>query len=155
MNTAKNIELSEKLVITGMDCKTNTEALKMLSDKLFNANYVKKTFFENVIKREQNFPTGIKTKTIGIAMPHTDSEYVNKSTISIGVLKNPVIFHQMTNENETVEVNIIFLLALADAKKHLNVLQNLVEIIKDENTLNSMIQMNKKEIIDLLNRYIN
>jgi len=155
MNVAKNIELSEGLVITEMDCKSNKEALEMLSEKLFENNYVKETFFENVIKREENFPTGIKTKTIGIAMPHTESEHVNKSTISVGILKKPVIFHEMTNENETVEVNIIFLLALADAKKHLNVLQNLVEIIKDEIILKSMLNMSKKEIVDLLNKYIN
>lgn len=156
MYTVKNkkIELSENLVITKMNCKSDFEALRLLSDRLFQDNYVKDCFYENVIKREKNFPTGIKTKSIGIAIPHTQPEFVNKSTISVGILDKPVVFHEMTNEKETVDVSVIFLLALTDANKHLNVLQDLVEIIKNENLLNSVLNMSEREVIDLLDKYI-
>jgi PTS system galactitol-specific IIA component len=155
MNTIKNIEISEDLIITKMDSKSNVEALKLMSESLFKNNYAKDCFFEKVIEREKNFPTGIKTKSIGIAIPHTQPEFVNKSSICVGILNKPIIFHQMTNENGTVEVSIIFLLALTDANKHVNVLQNLVKIIKNESLLNSMLKMSKKEIVELLDKYIN
>ena len=55
MNIIKNIEISEDLIITKMDSKSNVEALKLMSERLFNNSYVKDCFFEKVLKERKTF----------------------------------------------------------------------------------------------------
>lgn len=156
MNKIKNkkIILSEDFVITDIKCTTCEEAISILAQSLINSKYVKDCFDEKVLEREKKFPTGLKTKSIGIAIPHTEPEFVNESTVAVGILKDPVAFRKMAKENEEVQVKIIFLLALKDSNKHLNVLSDLIKIIRDDETLKSMLYMNKGDIVNLLDKYL-
>lgn len=156
MNKIKNkkIKLSEDFMETDIECTTYEEAIKILAENLIKNKYVKECFCEKVLGREKSFPTGLKTRSIGIAIPHTEPEFVNESTIAVGILKNPVIFHEMANEKEKVQVRIVFLLALNDSNKHLNILSDVIKIVKDDEVLNSMLNMSKSEIVKLLDKYL-
>ena len=71
------------------------EALKMLSDKFVEANVVEDTFLQGILKREAVFPTGLQLDVYGVAIPHTDPEYVKETQIGFMSLNNPVVFRDM------------------------------------------------------------
>ena len=72
--------------------------------------------------REAEFPTGINTGEKGVAIPHTDVSHVNKKGIAIATLKQPVEFVEMGTDDEYVNAQVVFMLAV-DEKGHLELLQ--------------------------------
>ncbi|MGN8844139.1 PTS sugar transporter subunit IIA [Niallia sp. HCP3S3_B10] len=127
------------------------ELFEALSAPLLENNYVRPEFAENVYQRELQFPTGIPTSSIGVAMPHTDAIHVIENAISIGVLKQPVSFKMMGNPEEEVQVQLVFLLALNQAEKHLSILQKLMSVFRNEKVLQSMLASDKEELYHIVN----
>lgn len=123
------------------------EAIIQMSQNFLKKNYVKQTFPEALIEREKEFPTGLKTNSIGIAIPHTDLKHVIKGCIGVGVLKKPVLFKAMDTKNY-IEVSILFMLAVTHPSSQLKMLQQLMKIIRNEQVLlNIKDAKNKKEIM--------
>lgn len=61
------------------------------------------------------FPTGLPTEPIGIAIPHTDAERVNRGASAVGVLPQPVVFTEMGCDDDSfVDVYAIVVLAIHD-----------------------------------------
>lgn len=148
------VKIIPDCVKSDLKCSTKEEALKILCETLLKQKFVKDDFYNQIIKREKNFPTGLQTRTLGVAIPHTDPQYVLSDSIAVGILKNPVVFHEMTNVDKDVNVTVIFLLALTDATKHLKILSKIMEIIKDENSLKRLLNENENEICHDLNNKI-
>jgi len=120
-----------------LDCevKTKKEIIKMLSDLLIKKGKVKESFKEAVMDREKKFPTGLKTKYISFALPHTDSEHVNETGVAVGLLKNRVKFSSMDNTDNEIDVSVVVVLAVKDKSKQVLVLQNLIEMMQDKNII--------------------
>src|SRR5690606_21432233 len=85
--------------------------------------------------REQASPTGLPARGAGVAIPHGDPDLVLAPAIGFAKLARPVAFREMGNPGATVSVELVFMLALQEAASHLRVLQQLVELIRDEGTL--------------------
>lgn len=138
--------------------KTDLEVLDFLSNLLLEKGIVKETFKEAIKVREQNFSTGLLVNDIGFAIPHTDVEHVNESQIAILTLNEPVSFKQMGDDSVTVPVRVVFMLALKEAKAHLNMLQKLIELMQDEKVIHQLVDFsqtedNKKALVSLLKDY--
>ena len=56
----------------------------------------------------------------------------------------------MGTDDETTEVRLVFLLALNESQKQLNILKNITGIISDENLLGTFLTMTQKEIYEVL-----
>jgi len=118
---------------------------------LVKEGYAKESYIDALISREKNFPTGIDVNGVGIAIPHTDVSHVNKTGIAIGVLNEPVTFFQMGTDDETVEVQLVFMIAVANPNNHIEQLQRIVTIIQDKDVLNQLIKVrDKNEIIKII-----
>ena len=130
------------------------EALTYLSDKLIEKGIVKESYKEAILNREKVFPTGLQFEKYGIAIPHTDVEYVNKEQIAVMTLENPVSFYQMGTNDVEVSVKVIFMLALKEAHSQLSILQQLIEILQDKEIMERLMNMDEhttsKEVKDLL-----
>ena len=75
---------NERIIELGMDAKSDTDVITQLARILTQKNIVKKSFTNHVLLREKKFPTGLPVEnSLGIAIPHTDSIYVNKSQIAV------------------------------------------------------------------------
>lgn len=48
--------------------------ISFMSERLAQAGYVDGSFCEAVLEREKKYPTGLKTKTHAVAIPHADPE---------------------------------------------------------------------------------
>ncbi|MBL1229929.1 PTS sugar transporter subunit IIA [Enterococcus sp. BWB1-3] len=109
--------------------------LEAMSQVLFEYEFVKESYFEAVVEREKHFPTGLPTKGISVAIPHTDCVHVKKEGFLVGVLNQPISFEIMASTQEYVEVELVFMLAIKDSKKQVVMLQRLIALCQDEENL--------------------
>lgn len=129
--------LSEDLIQLGIAETQKEDVIKILSDKLKAKGYVKDGYYENVIKREKDFPTGLPT-VIPVALCHTEAQYVNQSAMAVGTLAQPVEFHEMGTPERNIQAEIIFLLALKDPKDQITYLKKMVTVFKSKETLEAI-----------------
>lgn len=154
-NIQSPIVFDADLVNNNLEAKNKEEALKKVGFRLIERGLVKNNFIDEVIKREEVFPTGIKMGDIGVAIPHTDIEFVNQASITIGVLKEPVTFQQMVSD-EDVTVHIIFMLAISEPSQQLTMLQKLMELLQDGDSLKYICNSKTDiEIVDKIKWIIN
>lgn len=135
----------EKVIILNGSAKTKEAALSELANLMLIKNSVNESFLENVLKREEVYPTGLLVNGVGIAIPHTDSEYVKKSQLGFMSLESPVAFKEMGTLDKEVEVNLIFMLALKEAHEQLSMLQQLIEMFQNESVISSLFEIETEE----------
>lgn len=132
--------------------------LNVLSNALIKEKIVKSSFKNAVIDREMKYPTGLEFEGYSIALPHTESEHVNKSQIAIMTLEKPVKFYEMTSLDKEIDVKIIFMLALKNSEQHIKILQKVMKLVQDKDTMNKLYsfddsEVNIKKLIKLLEEY--
>ena len=140
----------EEIVQLDITPKDSTEALSIVSDELIKKNVVKESYKDAIIKREEEFPTGLNAPSCGIAIPHTDAIHVNKPQIAIARLAQPVKFLQM-GDGADVEAKLIFMLALKEPHAQLETLQKLMALIQNETAVAELIAAkDSKTVINVL-----
>lgn len=123
-----------------MDSASNREeAVTALADALLAHDAVHPEFPARVLERERVFPTGLPTSGVKVALPHTDAQWVKQSAVAVGVLRKPAAFHVMDDPSETVDVQIIFLLAIRQQEKQVEILSQVVQLVQDEALLNQLL----------------
>lgn len=122
------------------------DIIKALASPLINDGMVVADFAEYVIQREQNFPTGLAVEPVGVAIPHTDHKHVLQNAISVGILAEPINFEDMGGEPEPVPVRVVFVLALGESNKQINVLGWVMDVIQDGDFMQQLLVMNDDEI---------
>lgn len=134
-----------------VEVKDRNEALQRLTKLLGAHAFITDDFLEHVIEREEQFPTGLPVHTIGVAIPHTDSEYVKKSQIAFMSLKEPVTFFEMGTSDKPVKVSMIFMLALKEPHEQLEMLQKLIGMIQEQETMDKLYRcQTKTEFIQII-----
>lgn len=114
------------------------DLLSKLSQKLIEKRYVKTSFRESIIEREKDFPTGLDTMGVKIAIPHTDSTHVLKPGIFIANLKDPILFKEMGNGIRDIEAELVFLLVVDRPKDQVKILKELINIFTQEKVLKKL-----------------
>lgn len=126
-----------KILAIDRDVADREEAIRVCADALEEAGYVDSRFAQAVLDREKEFPTGIASIK-PVAIPHCKHDGIANDSICMLRTAVPVSFHRMEDPDETVEVHIIFCLAIKDSKEHLKVLQQLVALISNEEMLGKL-----------------
>nr|WP_321292356.1 PTS sugar transporter subunit IIA [uncultured Trichococcus sp.] len=129
------------------------ELFDNLANDLMEKGIVKEGFSQALKDREMDFPTGLPVKH-GVAIPHTDGSLVNSDQLVFVTLDNPITFNEMGGDEEDIlEIKIVIMLAVKDGKKHLNVLQTLIEAIQKDSFIDGLANATNvdamEEIIDL------
>ncbi len=114
------------------------ELFKIMAGKLHDEGFVKENYLNGIISREKDYPTAIEINNIGFAIPHTDSTKVNNSQICFASLEKPVIFQSMTDKNQDIAVNFVFMLAMSQPHEHAETLQNMVALFQDKVAVNKL-----------------
>ena len=124
----------EDLILTSCDKKTFPEVLAFAADYLEGKGYVKDTFKAAILKREEEFPTGLGTSPFDVAIPHTFPQHVITPGVLVIKLDNPVSAIQMGSEDDVVSnIRYVFMLLLeGKSDSHLEMLQTLMELFQDE-----------------------
>lgn len=114
------------------------EVIKYLGKTFLNKEYIKEEYINDVLTREEGFPTGLELKNMGIAIPHANPDNVLKNGISILKLKDPVRFSNMET-GEDVYVSMAFMLALKDPTDHLKMLQSLFIMFQQDDVMDELV----------------
>lgn len=101
------------------------ELFQVIADHLQKLGYVTTAYLKAITDRETVFPTGLNTSTCGLALPHTDSDYIMQEGIAFVRLKQPVRFKEMVT-NEPVDVKLLFFLLVKNKAEQVKVLSDLV-----------------------------
>lgn len=130
---------SEQVLLFHQDLKTQAEVFEDLNKKLLAKGVVNDEFLDAVKKREIKFPTGLQLESgFGVAIPHTDPQFVNENQIGFMSLDNPIQFRQMGSDTEKVQVKMVFILCLKEAHKQLDMLQSLMTLFGDSEQIEQL-----------------
>lgn len=142
-----NDYISKDLMFLNVEINEQKELLKYMAKRLNDFGNVNEIFIKEVVKREKEFPTGLQIEDIGVAIPHSDIEYVNNPSIALAILKEPVEFYSMEDSEKLIPVNAVFMLAINDGDKQLKLLQEITSLIQSKETMKNIIEANTKEAI--------
>lgn len=119
--------------------QTTKEAVfKDIAEQLLQKGLVKETFLENLIKREESFPTGMDLSVVNeslpnIGIPHTEGEFVNTRCVIPVKLMTPVSFDNMINPSVSLEVSFLFMILNNDPGAQTNILSDIMGFISTTN----------------------
>lgn len=130
--------INKDYIFNNYTAVSRDDLMTKLGTKLREGGFVKDTFIEAIIHRENHYPTGLPTGTLKIAIPHTDVKHVEKPCICIAKLRQPVEFQAMGNNKQTIPIDMVFMLALSDPKSHLRILQKIIQLFSDKEVLEAL-----------------
>ncbi|BBD39418.1 PTS sugar transporter subunit IIA [Aminobacter sp. Y103A] len=140
--------LDPQAIALGVEAQDNEAVIRLLAGKLEALGYVRPSYAGAVVKREATMPTGLPLGyALNVAIPHTDPEHVLKPGIALAVLRKPVDFANMEDPDEAVPVGYVFLLAINDKDKQIDMLQEIMDTIQSEAALASL--SNARSIEDI------
>ena len=101
---------NKKLINTFVSVDSQDELFKFMSDCLNNSGCVKDSFYDGIISREAEYPTGIQIGSVGFAIPHTDSKHFLESQICFSSLKKTIYFEDMEDLSNKFNVILLFII---------------------------------------------
>lgn len=147
----KDMVFDESIILLDLEADSKEAVLTAMANNLEEKGLIRDSYLKAVIEREKEFATGLPTGGVSVAIPHTDVEHVIKKTISVAVLKNPVAFGMMGDPNETVNVELVFMLAMDKSDAQLSLLQGLMQVFRDEEMLKYLVsETDKTKMVDVL-----
>lgn len=142
--------LNKNLIHRNATFSDAEDALKSMATTMVKNRYVKSSFVDAVVNREHQFPTGLPTGGIMVAIPHADWTNVNRGTISVATLKEPIIFKNMGDPEEDLKVRLIFMLAVSEPHAEVTLLKDLMGIVQNQATLQGLLDAKSDD--ELFNR---
>lgn len=144
--------LHENLVMIDVEADCMENLLTQMCTYAQSLGFVKDSYLQAVLDREELYPTGLPTKIIKVALPHaTDKSHVVKPGIFIAKLVHPVVFKEMGDGVNDIDVEMAFLLAVNGEKEQLAVLQDIVGMFTKDEALQTLKEAcTKKQIIDII-----
>lgn len=124
--------------LDAQDTKDKFSTLDTMSHVMVEKGFVKESYVEAVKEREKVFPTGLPMEAMGVAIPHTDSIHVNKKAIMCGIVEKPVEFVVMATDDDKVQVEVLFMLAIVKPDDQIVMLSQLIETCQDVSVLKTI-----------------
>ncbi|HEY59328.1 MAG TPA: PTS sugar transporter subunit IIA [Anaerolineae bacterium] len=132
--------INEQRIAVGLNAKSDKEAIQKVCNILVRTEDIEEEYWEDVYQREREFPTGLPTMPVSIAIPHADPDHVTRTSIAIGILEEPVEFRQMgADPTKTVQAWIVFLLAIKEVEKQVDLIRSLMVLVQNQNLLRKII----------------
>ena len=133
------LTVTEENVLVNVDAENKEEVIHILVDLLVKNGYVKQEYYDILVTREEQYPTGLPTGEVQVAIPHGIGDgSVLKPAIAIATLKHNVIFNNMCNKDEELSVGIVFLLALVSEHELAEDLDRVMSIFADSDSLSRL-----------------
>jgi PTS system galactitol-specific IIA component len=121
--------LDPRSVGVGGACADVSGALRLAADLLTRVGAVASTYADEALAREAEYPTGLPTAPVGVALPHADRGVI-RPAISVLTLAEPVIFREMGTGENWIPVRMIIMLALPAGDAHVQAVASLAELLQ-------------------------
>lgn len=141
--------LQESLILVQKAFSSKEELFKQITKIALEKDFIREDFLERIEDREKKFPTGIQLATCGVAIPHTDAECILNEFIAIVTLRDAIEFYNMEDNEQSVQVKIVFVLGLNQPHAQLDMLQSLVALLQNEQFLTNLcLADSKNELLE-------
>ncbi|WP_025087710.1 PTS sugar transporter subunit IIA [Ligilactobacillus apodemi] len=121
--------LHPELIFLDLTDQNEAELFEQVAQRLEKLGYVQNTYADALKKREQEFPTGLVTKYLALALPHTDPEYVDKAFICM--VKNATALDVLQmGLNEPMQTQYFFFLGITATKNQVILLQKFMQLLQ-------------------------
>lgn len=120
-----------ELIDLQVDVADEEELFELISRRLEQMSYVNSDYLEGITSREKQFPTGLITEYLNIALPHSDPVYIEKPFIYIVRTTKPIKVKQM-GDDQVMEVRDLFFLGIKEPGKQVGLLQELMLLFQNE-----------------------
>ena len=138
-------------IVLGLKAATDQEVIRILAGRLEILGYVKPSFADAVLAREAMLPTGLPLGgDNNVAVPHTDPEHVLRPGLALATLVEPVSFSNMEDLDEKLKVRVVFLMALNDKDRQIEMLQEIAGTIQSPEIISALIQSKSVEDVSRL-----
>lgn len=147
----EKIILDENLIFQNLSFKTNIELEGFMADQLYKYGYVKEKYKAALLEREKHFPTGLPSSQPAVAIPHANADLVNKTTLAVATLAEPIKFKNMGNVKEDIPIKIVIMLVIAEPHSQIEMLQKVASIVQNGKLRKQFLQvLNKKQLLELV-----
>ncbi len=119
------LQFNEALIAYDLQANDAHEVIDLLARRMHAQEFVAEEYGAQTWAREMLHPTGLPTKPFCIAFPHADADGVSQSALGVAILRQPVIFQNMADPDEGLEVSVVFMLANRDPEEQIQTLRNL------------------------------
>jgi PTS system galactitol-specific IIA component len=127
--------INPQAVFTHIEAADAPAAIALLGGKLADLGLVADSYVAAVTAREEIMPTGLPLGEINVAVPHTDPEHVVAPAVAVATLVRPIDFGNMEDPDEKLPVSIVFMLALKEKDKQIEMLQSIAGLIQSGDVL--------------------
>lgn len=129
MNTQQMFQ--PELIDLKVTVQDEEELFELIAKRLKQVGYVNDGYLEGIKSREKVFPTGLITEHLNIALPHSDTKYIERPFIYIIRTTKPIKVKQM-GDNQEMEVRDLFFLGIKEPSKQVGLLQELMVLFQNE-----------------------
>lgn len=148
------LNFDERNVIVNLQADDSEEVIKKLVELMDINGNVNKEYYDAVLEREKQFPTGLPTEGVRVAIPHASSEAIILSGVAVALLEKPVIFNNMANPEEEIDVELVFLIANANESEQARDLQALMQCFSDKEALSKIYSATTPyEVVEVLKKF--
>ena len=148
------LAITENNVLVNVTAGNKEEVIRTLADLLVKNGCITPGYYDILIAREKDYPTGIPIGEINVAIPHGFSDNdVIKPGAGIATLEQPVLFRNMFNPDEELPVRIVLVVALSSKDKNYfaEELSKVMSILSNKEILSGLITAkNGKEVTEIM-----
>lgn len=142
----------EDLVLQS-SASTKEDVFKEVGELLYSKGYVKESFTEGLLEREQDFPTGLDLSAViegnmtNVAIPHTEAHHCLDKVVLFVQLEKPLTFNNMIKPTEQLEVKYLFVIVNNDGGNQTNILSSLMDFLTKKENIEKMDSLESPEAI--------
>jgi PTS system galactitol-specific IIA component len=119
------LKFTQDHIVMDMEADNAKQVIDALAGKLVQQGCVAEDYGCQTYEREVEHPTGLPTQPFCIAFPHADATGVHESALAFASLRKPVVFKNMADPDEDLDVLLVFMLANKNPEEQIQTLRNL------------------------------
>lgn len=131
--------VSDADIFIDREFQDEQDYFEMVAKHLLGEGKVKTSFLENILQREKDYPTGLDTGEIKVAIPHTDYTNANTTQLVVTTFKSPVGFHQMDDPDYVIPVNLAIMILFDNPEKQPQMLKYIMGIVQSQTNLREIV----------------
>ena len=142
---------SPDLVFFDWEPDSAEDLFRLLGGVLRERGNVGEGWFDAIVEREREFPTGLRVPGCGFAIPHVDPRHIVRPYIAVVKPRRPVVFEAMAGLGDPVPAEIVFNLGVLRDGGQVRALQALMNIFADEESVAQiMAQTKPQDMVDAI-----